>query len=233
VGMLLGAAVLLGLFVVVEGRSAAPLVPLRIFRSRSFVGGNLAMTLIGMTAWGMGITVSAYAQDVLDYSPLRFGLGQTTMTAMTIAGSYAAQAGISKVGIRPVAAVAIALMGTGTLLLTQVSADGSYFGDLFLGLLIFGPGLGGGAVAATSAALTSVDDQDAGVASGTNTAAFQIGGALGTAVVSSVVISQVGASTQPTVLTDGFQAGFVTNVIFAVIGLCVVLTLLRPRRRPA
>ncbi|MCU1681385.1 MAG: transporter multidrug efflux transporter [Amycolatopsis sp.] len=213
--MVVGALVLGGLFVVTERRSNAPLLPLRVFRSRQFTGGNLVMALIAMTAWGMGSTVSAYAQDVLAYSPLRFGLGTTAMTAMTIISAYAAQAVVAKAGIRTVASVGMVLMGTGAFLLTHVSPSGSYFADLFPGLVVFGLGLGGGPVAAISAALSSVGEQESGVASGVNTAAFQIGGALGTAITSCVVVSY------------GFQTGFTASVVFALIGLCVAFSLLR------
>jgi MFS family permease len=130
-----------------------------------------------------------------------------------------------------VAAVAIVLMGIGAFLLSRVSADSTYFGDLFPGLLVFGLGLGGGPVAAVSAALSSVDEEIAGVAAGASNAAFQIGGALGAAVVSGVVISHGGGSTVPTVLTEGFRAGLTADLVFALIGLCVALVLLRPLTR--
>ncbi len=228
VGMLVGSAVMIGLFVLVESRSAAPLVPLRIFRSRAFSGGNLTVACFGMTAWGMGTTISAYAQEVLGYSPLRFGLGQAAMTVMTMVGAYAAQAVLGRVGARTVAAVCLVLTGAGAFLLSQAPADGGYVANLLPALLIFGLGLGGGSVAATSAALSSVADQDAGVASGTNTAAFQIGGALGTAIIASVIVSSAGGST-PQGLTRGFQAGFAADVVFAALGLCVCLAFLRRR----
>ncbi|SNT29855.1 drug resistance transporter, EmrB/QacA subfamily [Streptosporangium subroseum] len=231
VGMLLGSVVLIGLFIVVESRSAAPLMPLRMFRSRLFVGGNLAMVFFAMTALGMSITLSAYAQRVLGYTPMQFGLGLLVMTLMTLVGAYAGQAGVTKFGFRPVAAVGIVLMGIGAFLLSQVPADGTYFGHLFPGLLLFGLGLGGGPVAAISAALSSVDAKNVGVASGAGNAAFQIGGALGAAVVSGVVVSQGGDSTVPTVMTEGFQAGFTADLVIALIGLGVALVLLRPLTR--
>ncbi|WP_217919529.1 MFS transporter [Actinomadura sp. BRA 177] len=227
IGMLLGAAVLIALFIVAESRSAAPLMPLRIFRSRQFVGGNLGMLLFAVTALGMSTTVSAYAQQVLDYSPMEFGLGMVVMTLMTMVGAYGGQAGVTKTGFGT-AAVAFALMGVGAFLLTQVSPDGGYFTELFPGLLVFGLGLGAGPVAAISAAMSSIEPEMAGVASGANNAAFQIGGGLGTAVVSGVVVSRADGSTAPAVLTDAFQAGFTTDVIFALAGICVVLALLRP-----
>jgi MFS family permease len=119
------------------------------------------------------------------------------------------------------------LMGLGAFLLAQVSVHGSYFKDLFPGLLILGLGIGGGPVAASTAAMSSIKEHEAGVASGINTAFFQIGAALGTAMVSDVIMSQAGESTRPPVLTGGFQAGFTACVAFAIVGLIVVETLLR------
>jgi MFS family permease len=112
------------------------------------------------------------------------------------------------------------------LLLTQVSTGGSYFGDIFFGLLIFGPGLGAGTVAASSAALTGVTERESGLASGFNTAAFQIGGAFGVAIVSTVIVSHIASPTMRG-MTAGFRAGFTACVIFAVVGLLLALVLLR------
>ena len=228
IGLLAAVAALAALFVVVESRGSAPLIPLSIFRSRNLVGGNAVMLLIGMAAWGVGLATSLYAQQVLGYSALVFGLGTAVLTVMAIVGSYAAQAVLGKIGVRVVAVVSALLLGVAALLLTQISADGSYFADLFLGLLLFGTGLGAGTVAASVAALAGVRDQDAGVASGTNTAAFQIGGALGAAVVTTVTLTHTLADT-PEALTAGFQAGFVACVVLAVVGLILAVTLLRSR----
>jgi EmrB/QacA subfamily drug resistance transporter len=232
-GMLVGSVVLIALFVLVESRSSAPLIPLRIFRSRLFVGGNLAMVLFAMATLGMSICVTAYAQGVLGYSPMEFGLSMVAMTLMTLVGAYAGQAGVTKVGFRPVVAVAAVLMAVGAFLLSQVSVGGSYFSDLFPGLLVFGLGLGAGPVAAVGAALSSVEPDVMGVASGAANAAFQLGGALGAAVVSAVVVSKGGDSTVPARMTEGFQAGFTADVVIAVVCLGVALVLLRPLVRRA
>lgn len=234
-GLLATAAVIAAVFVIIESRSAAPLMPLRVFRSRLFVAGNVTIALITMIAWGASFTVSGYAQDVLGYSPLQFGLATTVMTLMAVLGAYTAQATITKIGLRAVAAAGMVLMGTGAFLLSHASAHGSYLGSLFPGLLLLGIGVGGGPVAAISAALSGVNGPEAGAASGINTAAFQTGAALGTAIVTSVIVSRTGASSQPAVLTDGFQAAFTACVVFAAIGLCVAVSLLKPlgsRRAP-
>ena len=92
-----------------------------------------------------------------------------------------AQAAVLRVGFRPVAAAGMALLGAGSLLLTQVSAGGSYFGDIFFGLLVFGAGIGPVFATATIAAFAGVAERESGVASGITNTAFQIGGALGVA----------------------------------------------------
>jgi EmrB/QacA subfamily drug resistance transporter len=230
-GMLLGAAVLAGLFIVAERRSPVPLLPLRIFRSRLFTGGNLAMVLFAMTTLGTSTTVSSYAQRVLGYTPMRFGLGMLAMTVMTLAGAYAGQAGVTRAGPRPVAVAGMALMGLGALLLSRAPVHGTYLSDLFPALLVFGLGLGAGPVAAVSAAMSAAEPEMTGVASGVTNAAFQIGGALGAAIVSSVVVSHTGSSPGPAGLAEGSRAGFTSALIIALTGLCAALLLLRPPAR--
>jgi Na+/melibiose symporter-like transporter len=231
IGLLAGSAALLALFARVESRSAAPLVPLRMFRSPTLVGGNLAMLLFGMCAWGMGLEVAQYAQQVLGYSPLQFGIGTITMTAMAVVGADAAQLLVTRIGARAVAAGGMILLGGGTLLLAQVPVHGTYFSDIFPGLLIFGPGLGGGTVAASVAALAGVPRKLAGLASATNTAALQIGGAFGAAIVSTVGLARTVGPDSLVALTNGYRAGFATCVIFAVVGLGVTALLPGRHRR--
>jgi predicted MFS family arabinose efflux permease len=130
---------------------------------------------------------------------------------MAAVGSILGQAIVLRVGLRPVAAIGMALMGGGALLLTQVSAGGSYFGDIFLGLLVFGPGVGFVFVTALIAALAGVPRRESGLASGLSKTSFQIGAALGLAIVTTVAVSRtedyLAANTgeNPLVaLTEGF-----------------------------
>jgi MFS family permease len=144
---------------------------------------------------------------------------------------------VLRVGFRPVAALGMALMGTGSLLLTQVSVSGSYLGDIFLGLLIFGPGIGLAFVTATVAALAGVAEHESGLASGLSNTAFQMGAAIGTAIVATVAVSQTkdylagDAAANPLVaLTDGFQSAFFAAGLLAAVGAVLALLLLgRPR----
>jgi predicted MFS family arabinose efflux permease len=128
-------------------------------------------------------------------------------------------------------------MGGGALLLTQVSVGGSYFGDIFFGLLVFGPGVGLAFVTASIAALAGVPERESGIASGLSNTAFQIGAAVGVAIVSTVAVTRTddylaaNPGANPLVgLTEGFQSAFLAIAILAAIGVTLALTLLgRPR----
>jgi EmrB/QacA subfamily drug resistance transporter len=233
-----GSAVLIAAFALIESRHPAPLVPLRILRSRTLVGANLVMLLFGTVAFGMPFVLTLYGQQVLGYSAVKFGLGTAVFAAMAAVGSIVGQAAVLKVGFRAVAATGMALMGAGSQLLTQVSVSGSYFGDMFVGLLVFGPGIGLAFVTATVAALAGVAEHESGLASGLSNTAFQIGAALGVAIVSTVAVSRSedylaaneGASPL-VVLNEGFQSAFLACVVLAGIGVALALLLLgRPRQ---
>jgi EmrB/QacA subfamily drug resistance transporter len=238
--LLAGSAVLLAAFALIESRHRAPLVPLRALGSRTLVGANAVMLLIGAVAVGMPFVLTLYAQQVLGYSALEFGLGSVVLAVAVTISAIVAQAAVLKVGFRPVAATGMALMGAGSLLLTQVSIGGSYFGDIFFGLLVCGLGVGLAFVTATVAALAGVAEHESGLASGLSNTALQIGGALGVAIVTTVAVSRSedflaandGASPL-VVLNEGFQSAFLACAVLAGIGVALALLLLgRPRNAP-
>jgi EmrB/QacA subfamily drug resistance transporter len=231
-GLLAISVVLMALFAVIEARATAPLAPLRVFRSRALVGGNLVLFALGMLAFGMPFILTQYAQGVLHYSPLEFGFASVVMPVTAAIGSVAGQALATRGGVRPLLLAGLTLTGLGCLVLTQVSVDGSYLGDIFVGLLAFGPGLGIVYVVGTIASLTGVAEADAGLASGLNNATFQIGGAVGVAIVSTVAVSQADGPDPLSALTNGYQSAFATAVAFAAFGLLVAALMFwkRPAR---
>jgi EmrB/QacA subfamily drug resistance transporter len=229
---------LLAAFALIESRHRAPLMPLRLLRSRTLVGANLVMLSFGTVAFGMPFILTQYTQQVLGWSALEFGTSFVVTPIAAAAGMMVAQAAVLKVGFRSVAATGMALLGAGSLLLTQVSVGGSYFGDIFFGLLVFGAGIGPVFATVTIAALADVAERESGVVSGLSNSAFQIGGALGVAILSTVAVSRsedyqaanAGANTL-VVLTEGFQSAFVACVVLAGIGVALALPLLgRPRQ---
>jgi EmrB/QacA subfamily drug resistance transporter len=232
-GLLALAAVLTVTFVGIESRSVAPLAPLEVFRSRSLVGGNLVLFALGTMAFGVPFILTQYAQEVLGWSPIHFGLASVVMPVTAVIGTATAQAIATKGGIRRVAVVAMALTGLGSLLLTQVSVGGSYLGDLLFALLILGPGIGAAYVAGSIASLTGVAETEAGLASGLNNASFQIGGAVGVAILSTVAVSGAHGADSLAALTDGYRSAFAVAIAVAALGAAAAAALLGRSREPA
>jgi EmrB/QacA subfamily drug resistance transporter len=232
-----GSAVLLAAFALIEWRHRAPLVPLRILRSRTLVGANLVMLIFGTVVFGTPFILTLYAQQVLGYSAIEFGLGTAVFTVMAAVGSIVSQAVVLKVGFRTVAATGMALLAAGALVLTQVSAGGNYVDDMLFGLLVYGAGIGPAFVTATVAALAGVAEHESGLASGLSNTAFQIGAALGVAIVTTVAVTRsedylaANDGANPlVVLNEGFQSAFWACVALAGLGVAISLLLLgRPR----
>jgi EmrB/QacA subfamily drug resistance transporter len=232
-----GSAVLLAAFALIEWRHRAPLVPLRILRSRTLVGANLVMLIFGTVVFGTPFILTLYAQQVLGYSAIEFGLGTAVFTVMAAVGSIVSQAVVLKVGFRTVAATGMALLAAGALVLTQVSAGGNYVDDMLFGLLVYGAGIGPAFVTATVAALAGVAEHESGLASGLSNTAFQIGAALGVAIVTTVAVTRsedylaANDGANPlVVLNEGLQSAFWACVALAGLGVAISLLLLgRPR----
>jgi EmrB/QacA subfamily drug resistance transporter len=236
--LIAAAAALLAIFALIESRHPAPLVPLRILRSRTLVGANAVMLLFATVGFGMPFILTQYAQQVLGYSALEFGVSFVVVPVAAAVGMIVAQAAVPKFGFRTVAATGMALLGAGSLLLTQVSVGGSYRGDILLGLLVFGPGIGPVFATATIAALAGVAERESGLASGLSNTAFQLGGALGVAIVSTVAVSRsenflaANDGANPlAALTEGFQSAFLACALLAAIGVTLALVLLGRRRQ--
>jgi len=240
IGLLAGSGALLATFALIESRHPAPLVPLRIFRSRTIVGANAVMLVFGTLPYGLGFVLTLYAQQVLGYSAVKFGLTSLVFPVMAAVGSMLGQSLVLRLGFRPIAAGGMALMAGGALLLTQVSVGGSYFGDIFFGLLVFGPGVGLAFVTASIAALAGVPERESGLASGLSNTSFQVGAALGVAIVTTVAVTRtddylaanMGAN-RLAALTEGFQSAFLAVAILAGVGVALALLLLgRPHGVP-
>jgi EmrB/QacA subfamily drug resistance transporter len=232
VGLLALAVALVAVFAGIESRSVAPLAPLSVFRSRSLVGGNLVLLALGTMAFGVPFVLTQYAQEVLGWSPIHFGLASLVMPVTAVIGTSTAQAVATRGGVRRVAVAAMTLTGLGSLLLTQVSVGGSYLGDLFFALVLLGPGVGAAYVAGSIASLTGVSERDAGLASGLNNASFQIGGAIGVAILSTFAVSGAHGGSSLSALTDGYRSAFAAAIAVAFLGAAAAALLLGRRREP-
>jgi EmrB/QacA subfamily drug resistance transporter len=189
IALLLGAVALVLAFVAVELRSPSPLLPLRIFRSRTLSAANATMAIVGAVAFSEFFLLTLYLQDVLHYSAIRSGLAFSAFALAVVVISNVAQAVVGRFGVRPTLTAGLLLSAVSVAYLTRLPVDGHYFWDLFPAFVLGGAGMGLSFVPVTIASLTGVERSDAGVASGLVNTSRQIGGAIGLAAVSAIAAS--------------------------------------------
>jgi MFS family permease len=232
VGLLALSVVLLAFFLVWEWREKAPLMPLGIFRIRLVAGANVVGLLLAGGMYGSFLLLTLYMQQVLQLSVLQTGIAflATAGTAVVMAGP--AQALTTRLGAKPIMVIGFALLVAGSLWYTQIDANGSYPVDLLPGFLAVGIGIPFAFIPVTIAALAGVQDDDAGLASGLINTSQQVGGAIGTAVLSTVAFTHERTllhAGQPLdeSLTQGFRWGFWVDAGIWTAGLLTALVLVR------
>src|SRR5581483_2458921 len=189
--LLAGGALLLVLFVAIEGRFArAPLMPLRIYSSRTLSAANVVVFLVGAASFAMWFFLSLYLQQVLGYSPLRAGFAFLPMTLCIVAGSRLASRAVTSVGPKPMLVLGMALQAVGLLWFTHLSPEGSYLGDVLVPSLLIAVGIGFAFVPVTIAAVSGVSAEEAGLASGLVNTSRLVGGALGLAVLATLATAR-------------------------------------------
>jgi EmrB/QacA subfamily drug resistance transporter len=232
IGVLIGSAVLMAAFLVIEMRSRSPLVPLGFFRKRTPTAANIVGFGLGTMMFGMFFLLSLYMQQVLGLSAVKTGVGYLAVALTAIVSSGAAQALVTRAGVKPVLVTGLALIGGGLVWFTQIAPDGSYFSDLFGGFLMLGVGLGFAFVPISIAALSGIEPQEAGLASGLINTSQQIGGALGVAILTTVSTTRTenllaDGTAQPDALTDGFSLAFWVAAAFAAVSILATLLAIR------
>ena len=225
-----GIAVLLA-FLVIEGRFArSPLMPLRIYRSRTLSAANVIVLLVGGSTFGMWFFVSLYLQQVLGYSPIKAGLAFLPMTLCIVAGSTIASRAVVRVGARPLLVAGLISLTAGLLMFTDVSVHGTYLGVMLVPSLLVALGIGFSFVPATILAVQGVQPHEAGLASGLVNTSRLFGGALGLAVLAAIATSKTNhdlrsgaAHSVHAALTSGFELAFIIAGGFALISVLVAV----------
>ena len=230
-GLLAGAGLLLAGFVLVERRAGSPVVPLSTFRRRTPTAANAIAVLQGAMVFATFLLLSLYMQQVLGYSALDAGLAYLTTALVAIPSAAAAQAMVSRAGVKPVLLLGLCAFVVAQLWFTALSPGGDYVADLLLGMFAMGVGVGASFVAVSVAAVAGSTDTDAGLASGLVTTAQQIGGALGVAVLTAVAVARtegdVAAGTAlPAALTNGFADAFLIAAVIALASVALAALLL-------
>jgi EmrB/QacA subfamily drug resistance transporter len=237
-GLLAASAALIGAFFVIEARSKAPLLPLRIFRLRTLTASNISGLLLAGAVFSQFFLLTLYMQQVLHYSALKTGVAYIALTLTIIAFSGVSQALATRIGVRSVLTAGLALSAVGLVLYAQLPVDGHYFWDLFPAFLVSGVGLALAFVPMSIGALTGVREADAGVASGLINTSQQIGGAIGVAVATTLATTFTNhyVNAHPGTsyfaggaLTHGFQISFYVLAAIALAGAAAAAILTEPR----
>jgi EmrB/QacA subfamily drug resistance transporter len=213
----------LAAFVLVERYSAAPMLPLHLFRSRAFSATNLATFLIYGALTGVFFFLVIQLQVVAGYSPLGAGLAELPVTLLLILFSARSGAIAERIGPRIPMTVGPLLAALGAVLLAGVDADPSYVTDVFPGVMVFGLGLVITVAPLTSTALGAVADRFVGIASGVNNAVARAAGLIAIAVLP--LVSGVGETLlDPVTLAPAYRTAMLVCAGLLAAGGLVALS---------
>jgi EmrB/QacA subfamily drug resistance transporter len=229
--------VLLAAFVAREATAANPLVPLRIFRSRTLTGANLIQALSSSGMFGIFFLGSLYLQRVLGYDALEIGLAflPTTVVMGLLSVKYSEKL-VMRFGPRRPLIVGLSLIAVGLALFTQAPVGGNYFIHVLPVLALLG--LGGGICfpALMGLSMSDVKPEDAGLASGLIGTMGEVGAALGLAILATLSATRTAAvaDTKPALqaLTDGYHLSFAVAAVIVAASVAIAITVMRPAKQP-
>jgi EmrB/QacA subfamily drug resistance transporter len=234
IGLLGAAALLMALFLGIEARVRAPLMPLGLFKLRNLAVSNVVGILWAGAMFAWFFLSALYLQLVLGYSPLQVGLaflpGNLVMGALSFGLSAKL---VMRFGIRPPLAAGLLLAGLGLILFARAPVDGNYVVDVLPSMILLGIGAGIAFNPVLLAAMSDVQPREAGLASGIVNTSFMMGGALGLAVLASLAASRTdtlasSGDGELAALTGGYHLAFLVGAIFAVAAAATGAALLRP-----
>ncbi|MEA2157066.1 MAG: hypothetical protein QOE11_3206 [Solirubrobacteraceae bacterium] len=238
-GLLALALALLVAFVVREMRTATPLMPLRIFRSRNLSGANAvqALTVAGM--FGVFFLGSLYLQRVLGYDALQIGLAflPTTVIMGTLSLRYSERL-MTRFGARRVLVPGLVLVAVGLVMFSRAPADGSYLRDVLPVMVVMAVGIGISFPPLIALTMSGAEPHEAGLASGLVNTSAQVGGALGLAVLATVSASRTAhladsGHSAAVALTGGYHLAFLIAAGLVVAAIAIALVVLEPEQQAA
>jgi EmrB/QacA subfamily drug resistance transporter len=228
--MLAAGVVLIAAFIVIETRVAHPLLPLRVVLDRDRGGSFIAIGLVAIGMFGIFLFLTYYLEQTLGFSALQTGLAFLPMPlSIMISATQIGGRLLPRVGPKVLIFIGALVASAGLLLLLRTGVDSTYVGTVLPALIVIGLGMGTIFSSAMNTATTGVARQDAGVASATVNTMQQIGGSIGTALLSTIFADVVkdsltGLHAAPTKLQqaqaviDGYHTAFAISagVLFIV-----------------
>lgn len=242
-GSLAAGVVLLAVFVLLQAKVGHPLLPLRILADRNRAASLLAVLVTGAGMFAVFLFLTYYLQTVLNYSPITTGVAFMPMIVMLVIAATTSTAQIlPRFGPKWLMTSGMVIAALGMGLLTQIDVHSSYPSHILPGLVVLGLGIGAVMAPAMQGAISGVNETDAGVASATVNTVQQVGGSVGTALLSTVAATAVtdflqGKLESPGVLAEAAVHSYTTTFwwasgIFAV-GALITGLLMRPGLLPA
>ena len=234
--LLSATVVLLGAFLLREATAQTPLVPLRIFGSRTLVAANLLRALFPVGLFGTFFLGVLYMQHVLGYSSLQTGAAFLPQTlAVGTFSLFITRRLVNRFGARLVLLAGLILVTAGLALFSRAPVDGSYLSSLLPVTLLVGTGAGLIFAPSSTLAMAGVARSDVGLASGLANVALQMGAAVGVAVLASVSSAHTasliaGGSPTASALTAGYHLGFIIAAGCLLVAVLITAVLLRPPR---
>jgi EmrB/QacA subfamily drug resistance transporter len=234
-GLLGIAAALFGIFLAIEARVAAPLMPLSLFRLRNLAFSNIVGVLWAAAMFAWFFLSALYLQLVLGYSPLQVGLaflpGNLIMGALSMGISAKL---VMRYGVRLPLAAGLSFAALGLLLFARAPVDGNFVVDVLPSMILLGIGAGIAFNPVLLAAMSDVEPAEAGLASGVVNTSFMMGGALGLAVLASLAASrtetlEASGHAPLEALTGGYHAAFLVGALFAAAAAAIGGLFLRTR----
>ena len=225
---------LLGAFVVRQATAANPLIPLRVFRSRTVTVANLMQVLMVAGIFGMFFLGALYLQRVLHYDAIEVGLAFLPVAVGIAALSLrVAAAMMLRFGAKPTLIAGLVLVAAGLIVFRRAPVDARYAADLLPVMVLLGVGAGLVFPALMTLAMSAATPEDSGLASGLVNTTQQVGGALGLAVLATLATTRTGAveahgASTAVALTDGYHLAFTIAAGLVVAAIVIGLVLLRP-----
>jgi EmrB/QacA subfamily drug resistance transporter len=244
IGLLAAGVLLLVAFAVIERRVPQPLLPLGVVLDRNRGGSYLAVGIVGVGMFGSFFFLTFYLQQTLGFSPLESGVAFLPLVAaVMVSATTSSTQLLPRTGPRPLMTAGMVLAAAGSVVLAQLGVHSGYAAHVLPALILVGAGLGLVMAPALNTATLGIRPADAGVASAMVNTMQQIGGSLGTALLSTLSASATtgylaGQRPSATLVQEATVHGYTTAfwcaaAIFAAGALVCALVLRGGRLRPA
>jgi len=205
-------------FVLIERRTANPMLPLDVFSSRQFTSANAVTFVVYAALGGVFFLLVIVLQTALGYSPVAAGAASLPVTVIMLALSSASGALAQRIGPRLPLTVGPLVIAAGMVLMTRIGPGASYGTVILPAVIVFGLGLAATVAPVTAAALAAADERHAGVASGVNNAVARTAGLLAVALLPPLAGLTGDAFQSPTAITAGFHTAMLISAGLAAAG---------------